>query len=457
MIKTVDKTLLSLSQGQREDTASNQAQYLKKTLDLQLSLRMGELNYQLYHDRLTGLKNRYALDKDLEENFSTVLLVDIDQFHNYNELYGLEVGNEVLKNFGTFIARFAQRHAYEAYRVYGDGFILKSKEAFCSHDVIHHDIVDFLEELSQYQVILELEGEEIEIEIDVTIAISMEKEYTLEKANSALKHARSEQKSYLAYYKAINTEKKLKDALYWRKEIKEALKEDRIVPVFQPIVDKNGDIHKYEVLTRLQKEGENISPFYFLDIAIKTKQYAGITHRMIEKSFKIMQALKVDFSINLLFADIKNRKTMQFLKEQIVQYDIGDRLVLEIVESEDINDYLLLSEVIGKFRELGVRIAIDDFGSGFSNYAYILEIAPDYLKIDGSLIKDLGSDVKAYKLVNSIQILASSLGIKTIAEYIHSKEVFEATKQLKIDEFQGFYFSKPIDAEALMEKEAALV
>lgn len=454
MIKTTEKPLLS---PLNTKTTSDQVQYLNKTSDFQLSLRMGELHYQLYHDRLTGLKNRYALDKDLEENFSTILLIDIDQFHNYNELYGVEVGNQVLKNFGQFIARFSRLHRYEAYRIYGDGFILKSKKEFSYHDVIHHDIINFLEELSQYQVTLEIEGEEIEIEIDVTIAVSMEKEYALEKANSALKHARSEQKSYLAYYEAINTEKELKDALYWRKEIKEALKEDRIVPVFQPIVDKNGDIHKYEVLTRLQKEDENISPYYFLDIAIKTKQYAGITHRMIEKSFKIMQPLEVDFSINLLFADIKNRKTMQFLKEQIVQYDVGDRLVLEIVESEDINDYLLLTEVIGKFRELGVRIAIDDFGSGFSNYAYILEIAPDYLKIDGSLIKDLGSDAKAYKLVNSIQILASSLGIKTIAEYIHSKEVFEATKQLKIDEFQGFYFSKPMDAEALMEKEAALV
>jgi len=450
VIRTAQKIFLSLF-------SNNTATKLQEALDLQVSLRMGELHYQLYHDRLTGLKNRDALDTDIEESFSSILLVDIDQFHNYNELYGIEVGNDVLKNFAQFISRFAQKYDYEAYRIYGDGFILKSKNSSLDHEIIHQNILDFFDQLSDYKVTLEVEGEEIDIEVDATIAISMEKEYALEKANSALKHARAEQKNYLAYYEAINTEKELKDALYWRKEIKEALKEDRIIPVFQPIVDKNGETIKYEVLMRLQKESEKISPFYFLDIAIKTKQYAQITQVMIEKSFEIMKNLEVDFSINLLFADIKNRKTMQFLKEQIAKYDIGDRLVLEIVESEDINDYLLLSEILGKFRELGVRIAIDDFGSGFSNYAYILEIAPDYLKIDGSLIKSIDSDTKAYKLVRSIQILAESLGIKTIAEYIHSQEVFEATKQLKIDEFQGFYFSKPIDEEALIEREAALV
>jgi EAL domain-containing protein (putative c-di-GMP-specific phosphodiesterase class I) len=234
-----------------------------------------------------------------------------------------------------------------------------------------------------------------------------------------------------------------------------------MIPVFQPIVDKEGNTLKYEVLTRLKQVGINgteyISPFHFLDIAIKTKQYRYITRSVIRKSFEIMRDKEVDFSINLLFSDIKNVETMQYLKEQIIAYDIGHRLVLEIVESEDIKDYKLLKNVIGNFRELGVRIAIDDFGSGFSNYAYILEIAPDYLKIDGSLIKEIDSDSNAYKLVSSIQTLASSLGIKTIAEYIHSEAVFETTKKLGIDEFQGFYFSKPLDVEAFEKREALTV
>jgi len=418
-------------------------------------------NYQLYHDGLTNLKNRHALDKALKEAFNPILLVDIDKFHNYNELYGIDVGNEVLKRFSTFLVHFAKEHTYEVYRIHGDGFILMSRKEYIDQDIIYHDINQLLEKLSEYKVPLTVAGEEVAIEISATVAVSLEKEYALEKANIALKHARREQKDFLAYYNAMNSEKELKETLYWSREIKEALKENRIIPVFQPIVNKNGDTLKYEVLTRLRQvtaEGvKTISPFIFLDIAIKTKQYRHITRAMIEKSFEVMKDKEVDFSINLLFADIKNRQTMQFLKEQIIHYGLGHRLVLEIVESEDIKDYDLLKSVIGKFRELGVRIAIDDFGSGFSNYAYILEIAPDYLKIDGSLIKKIDVDKDAYKLVSSIQTLASSLGIKTIAEYIHSKEVFDSVKGLNIDEYQGFYFSEPLDEEALLKLELASV
>jgi diguanylate cyclase (GGDEF)-like protein len=424
---------------------------------LALARKTKQLEFQLTHDRLTGLKNRYALEEAIKNHFTPILLVDIDEFHHYNELYGIEVGNEVLQNFAKFLDEFAQKHAYDTYRIYGDGFILKSQLSSKTHDVIYEDIITFLEELAQYKMHIEIEEETVWIEVNTTIAISMEKRYVLEKANIALKHARVEQKDFLAYYHALNTEKKLQDTLYWRKEIKEAIKDERMIPVFQPIVNQKGEILKYEVLTRLKQVGINgityISPVQFLDIAIKTKQYRHITRAIIKNSFSIMKNKEVDFSINLLFSDIKNRKTMQYLKEQIIYHDIGSRLVLEIVESEDIKDYKLLKSVIGRFRDLGVRIAIDDFGSGFSNYAYILEIAPDYLKIDGSLIKEIDRDKNAYKLVSSIQTLASSLSIKTIAEYIHSKEVFDVCQALGIDEFQGYYFSEPLAANALQTQE----
>ena len=430
---------------------------INASLEGQVKARTADLAHELYHDRLTGLKNRYALDRDIKESFSPILLIDIDAFHDYNELYGVDSGNDVLKLFASYLQAFAQKEGYEAYRIYGDGFILKSLQTHPSHELLFGDITKFLEQIGKEQFSLEIKGESVMIEIAVTIAISLEKAYALEKANIALKHARIEQKEFLAYYHALNTETELKETLHWRKVIKEALQEDNMEPFYQPIVNREGKILKYEVLVRLKKEDINgveyVSPFYFLDIAIKTKQYRHITQAMIRKSFAFMKDRAEDFSINLLFTDIKDRELMQFLKDQILLYDVADRLILEIVESEDIKDYKLLKSVIGRFRELGVRVAIDDFGAGFSNYAYILEITPDYLKIDGSLIKEIDTDENAYKLVGSIQTLASSLGIKTIAEYIHSKEVFEATKKLNIDEFQGFYFHAPMQGDALAKIE----
>ncbi len=415
----------------------------------------------LYHDRLTGLKNRDAFERDLAEKFSTIWLIDVDNFQDYNELYGIEIGNQVLAGLAQFISHFGHAHGYDAYRIYGDGYILKMREELLSHEELFSDISTFLKELSTYEIFVKIGDEEIGMEVSVTIALSMERAYTLEKAHVALNKARHDKKDFLTYFQAMDTQQKLKETLYWRKEIKEALKEGRMVPFFQPIVNAKGEVLKYEVLVRLEQESEEgmkiISPALFLDIAIKTKQYKYITRALIKQSFEVMKDLETDFSINLLFADMQDRDTMQFLKEQILLHELGDRLVLEIVESEDITDYELLKSMVERFRAMGVRIAIDDFGSGFSNYTYILEISPDYLKIDGSLIKEINEDEKMHKLVKSIQMLCSSLGIKTIAEYIHSQEVFDVCKKLDITEYQGFFFSAPINTEALLEREAKVL
>ena len=95
------------------------------------------------------------------------------------------------------------------------------------------------------------------------------------------------------------------------------------------------------------------------------------------------------------------------------------------------------------FRALGVRIALDDFGSGFSNFNYILTLAPDCIKIDGSLIKNIHQDTKSKEMVKAICSFSKSLGITTVAEFVHNKEVFEVAKEIGIDYFQGYYFAEP--------------
>ena len=94
---------------------------------------------------------------------------------------------------------------------------------------------------------------------------------------------------------------------------------------------------------------------------------------------------------------------------------------------------------------MGVRIAIDDFGSGYSNFSHLIQLNPDYIKIDGSLIKDLAIDNKSFTITKSIVNFAKDMNIKTVAEYIHNIDVYEKAKSLEIDGFQGFYFGEPID------------
>lgn len=129
----------------------------------------------------------------------------------------------------------------------------------------------------------------------------------------------------------------------------------------------------------------------------------------------------------------------------ITHSGVGQRAVFEITETESIENYDDVKSFIKRFREYGVKIAIDDFGTGFSNFEYILEIEPDYLKIDGSLVKDIDTNSRSYTLVEAIVQFSHRLGIKVIAEFVHSQTIFIMLKDLGVDEYQGFYFSEPLE------------
>lgn len=126
-----------------------------------------------------------------------------------------------------------------------------------------------------------------------------------------------------------------------------------------------------------------------------------------------------------------------------MKFEDRNRLVFEILESENLSDYDFLEEFVLKYKKLGVKIAIDDFGSGYSNFIRIIRLKPDYLKIDGSLIKNIDKDNNSYEIVKSIIAFSKTLNIKTIAEYVHSEEIFNLLLELDVDEFQGYYFGKP--------------
>ena len=125
-------------------------------------------------------------------------------------------------------------------------------------------------------------------------------------------------------------------------------------------------------------------------------------------------------------------------------YNVAEKVVFEILEDENIKNYNLLSTFIDEVKILGCKVAIDDFGSGYSNFEHLLKMNVDYLKIDASLIKNIATDENSYKITKTIIEFAKSLNLKTIAEYVENKEIFELTKKLGVDYSQGYYFSEPI-------------
>lgn len=434
----------------REDiTAQKNLEKLNDELEHKVQERTQEIENQLYTDSLTGLNSYQALSRDIEKRdytFTTLMLINIDNFQNINGLYGFEAGNEVLKEFATVLEPFSSKRGYRLYRIYADEFVLFKNCEFTNIDEYYEDLVNLRQAIQNRKFLLK--SINTSINIDVTIGISMGQENPLITVDMALRHAKEHKLDFQAYNSTLDIKEKLQKTLEWKERIAKGLLDDRFIPVFQPILNKEQEIIKYEVLTRLKDRDDPkllLAPGEFLEESINTKQYNDITKRVLNQALEIMKNSDKIFSINISYDDIYNDVLIKFLENIILNNkEIANRLVIEILEDKEIKSLEVMTNFIQQFRSYGVKIAIDDFGIGHSNLSHIMDIEPDYLKIDGSFIKNIAYDKKSYALTKSVVEFCKELDIIVIAEYVHDKKTFEIVDQLGVDEFQGYYFSPPI-------------
>jgi EAL domain-containing protein (putative c-di-GMP-specific phosphodiesterase class I)/DNA-binding response OmpR family regulator len=227
--------------------------------------------------------------------------------------------------------------------------------------------------------------------------------------------------------------------------IDRAIIDDRIIPVYQPILDtKTNKVVKYESLVRIKKEdGSLLSPYFFLDIAKQSDQYDTITKTMISKTFEYMKDKDCEFSINLSSIDIENSKLLDFLFSKLREYKIHNRLIIELLEDEVIHNFDEVLRFMKELKVMGVKVAIDDYGSGYSNLERIFQFEPDFIKIDGSIIKGIVEDKTKQAITKSAVFLAKEIGVKTVAEFVADKDIFDKCKELGVDFLQGYYISPP--------------
>jgi len=228
--------------------------------------------------------------------------------------------------------------------------------------------------------------------------------------------------------------------------LKNVVDNSNIEPYIQGIFDtKTLKIKKYESLMRLvdSNSKEVFSVFPYLEISKKIKLYEKMMKIMVDKTFALFSNQDIEFSINLSYEDIANEAFIQFLYEKINSYKNLKNIIFEILESDFIEDFSVVKEFTTYVRTKGCKIAIDDFGSGYSNMENILKLKPEIIKIDGSLIKNINLSEESKTIVKNIVNMAKELNAKTVAEYVHSKEVFDIVKNMNIDFLQGFYLSEP--------------
>jgi EAL domain-containing protein (putative c-di-GMP-specific phosphodiesterase class I)/GGDEF domain-containing protein len=390
-----------------------------------------ELSKSLYINPLTDLPNRRKMLEDLAKRKVPIILLDIDSFKEVNYFYGEKIADEVVKSVAERLKDF------NPYHLKVDQFgILYDKEI--SKEGIYELTKNLIKELEKPYII----GDNTII-LKFRAGISYSKKDFMS-AISALDATKILSKDIVFCSEAAQIREKYKQHLIWIKKIKWALANDKIVPFFQPIVDKNKKICKYETLVRLIDEDEKvISPYFFLEIAKKSRFYFEITKEVIRKAFEEFEEKECEFSVNITTMDMESEEIREFIISYVKKFKNPHRINFEIIESEDVKKSKRAFEFIKELKKHGCKIAIDDFGSGYANFDYLLSLGADVVKIDGSLIKDILSNKNSQIIVKTIVNFAKEVNMQTIAEYVENEEIFEYLKDLGVDCYQGYFYSPP--------------
>lgn len=426
------------------NTISHELEDLNTSLERRIKRNTDLIYKQAYFDKLTGLPNRLKLLNDFSQyKGKPLLLLNVDEFNLVNDFYGHDVGDRILKELTAVLEIFSSLENSVLYKLPADEFVLLLEHEYSTQELTAL-ILKLIQAISNHNIAHHEQRINVEVTISSSTIIGDGK--GLANANMALKLAKRKNLNYLIFDDSLMISKSHEKNLNMAKIIREAIENDKIISYYQPIYEaKTNTIEKYECLVRLQKnEGEVLGPYQFLEISQKIKLYSHITKIMIDKTFSYFSKNGYHFSINLSLQDIYDKQTQKYLYQKIKDYNIASQLTIEILETQEIQHHQQINDFINTIYFLGVKVAIDDFGSGYANFVHIANIKADYLKIDGSLIKNINTDAKSRLIVETIVIFAKKLGMKTVAEFVHSKEVYDIVCELNIDLLQGYYLDMPL-------------
>lgn len=270
----------------------------------------------------------------------------------------------------------------------------------------------------------------------------------LMKANSAKNTER-----FVVYDSSQGIEHAAEESMKTVALINYAILNNTVTPYFQPIYDnQTGRIDKFEALMRIiGPDGKIYYPGQFLDAAKEYRLYLQMSKIMITKVFSLFENRNETVSINLSAYDINSPEIRGLIYEQLERIGNADHFIFEVLESEEFRDIEVLKRFITKVRRHNVRIAIDDFGSGFTNLLEIAQLSPNYIKIDGQIVREVAESEMHRKIVGTILHLANAFGIDLIAEYIENAELQNYASTHGVRYSQGYFFSQAVPYNQLDE------
>jgi len=402
-------------------------------------LRNTYIKNRLYINPKTGTFYRNYLSDNYEKIDFTkyyIALADIDFFKRINDLYGHKIGDEILNSIMKKITK--KLSSNDIFIQYGGEefllFICKKKLSIDEFKIKMEDIRDLVESLN-----IKVKDETIKVTISIgafiqtNLATSLQD--AIQKADTALYTSKHTGKNKISYFDV--SQKKI----IYRERLKELIENGGLICHYQPIKSLTDfSTHHYEALFRLKYKNKIIYPNDILPELENSYLYSRISMKIIDYNAKLLQKnRKFKVSINLTSDDLVNESIINRL---IKNRDIADRMLIEILETKNI-DYAKLEKSIKRLKPYGYKICIDDYGSGYSNLSHLLNLSIDYLKIDGSIIKNIYHDKKSHALMLALSIFCKQNNIAIIAEFVENREILNTLRKFKIEYGQGYYFDKP--------------
>lgn len=438
--------------------------------DISESKKLAEtLKFQASHDDLTKLYNRRALEQYLNDIFERQSLfskpaaffyIDVDQLKVVNDTCGHIAGDELLKQLVTVISEAGKSHDMFA-RIGGDEF------AMIKEDTSKEEALGLAETIrSAAEDLTFIWGSQsFRQSVSIGIALTSPRICTLTDifgaADAACYLAKEAGRNRVVLHK--ESREAVEDSrhdMHWVSRLQRALAEDRFELFFQPIVNlrnpHDGYIH-YEMLLRgIDIEGRHIQPDIFLPAAERFGISNQIDLWVVNTTLNFLKSnpqhtreLKC-CSINLSSNSLANEQTRSAIKQLVIRAGIPiNKICFEITETTAIRNLTEATEFIEDLKSLGCRFALDDFGTGFSSLGYLKALAVDYLKIDGSFVKDIVEDRIDRAMVTAISSIGRAMDITTIAEYVENEQTLKTLISIDVDLGQGIGLARPMPLSSI--------